>query len=698
VTLDVVVRDKKDRAVRDLQAGDFEVYEDGVLQRIESFEVFGRPLDEPAPPAPGAQTARTPVKAAPTAAAAAPPPAAVRPQIIAFVFDRLSPEARHIAEKAALTYVDGGGRVEGDLAGIFTIDLALRTLQPFTSDVELIRAGLQRAATQGNTAFGNNRAQTRDLVDTAIAGASAAEGTTGANPGQGGSAGDIASAAASGAIANAVASVQAGMLRNFEALERDQQGFASTNGLLSVVNGLKSLPGRKTVVFFSEGLAIPANVVAQFRSVIHAANRANVSVYAMDAAGLRAESVNEETRKEMVQEQARRQRVLESGRDDASGAMTKSLERNEDLLRLNPESGLGTLAMETGGFLISNTNDAASAFRRIEEDMRFHYLVGYTPSNENYDGRFRAINVKVKRSGVRVQSRQGYFAIRNIERAPLRSYEAPAIAKLDGKSRPHDFDMQLMALSFPASNRPGLSPVLVRAPGAAPTYVRDKDDKSGEKLHRADFAVVVRIRNQAGEEVDRVSQHYPLSVSEQSLAAARNGDILFYREADLGPGRYSVEAIGYDALSQKASVTTTVLDVPAVEQGRPRISSIVLVGRVEKVNASEGAASNPLYYGDTILYPSMGEPFHKSKNQAMGFFFTLYGMTASPTPAKAVVEVLRGDTPAGRVTTELPAPDASGRIQYAGALPLGSFAPGSYRLRVSAPGMDARETPFTVAE
>ncbi len=47
------------------------------------------------------------------------------------------------------------------------------------------------------------------------------------------------------------------MLRSFESLERDQQGYATTNGLLPWSSGLKSLPGRKTVVFFSEGLMIP---------------------------------------------------------------------------------------------------------------------------------------------------------------------------------------------------------------------------------------------------------------------------------------------------------------------------------------------------------------------------------------------------------------------------------------------------------
>ena len=707
VTLDIVVRDKKDRAVRDLRASDFEVYEDGVAQRIESFEVFGRPLDETEPaaaePAPTrARSEGAPVPALATAPApAAPPPVSeIQPQVIAFVFDRLSPEARNIAQNAALTYVNGG-RVEGDLVGIFSIDLALRTLQPFTTDVTLIRAGIEQAASQGNTAFADVRSQTRDLVEAAMVGGAVADSMTGANPGQGGSAADISATAASGAITQTIANIQSGMLRSFEALERDQQGYASTNGLLSVVNGLKSLPGRKTVVFFSEGLAIPSNVLAQFRSVIHSANRSNVSVYAMDAAGLRAESMNEETRKEMLQAQARRMRVLESGRDDATGAMTRTLERNEDLLRLNPESGLGQLAKETGGFLIHDTNDAASAFRRIEEDMRFHYLIGYTPSNEEYDGKFRSISVKVKRSGLRVQSREGYFAIRSIERSPVLSFEAPALARLDAKRPPHDFPIQVTGLSFPSPDRPGLAPVLVRIPGTAVSYTPDPDDKSDQRMQRADLTVLVRIRDDKGEEADRVSQHYPLSVPAASVESARQGDILFYREAELTPGRYVLEAVGYDAVSEKASVGTSRLEVLPSEPGRPRLSSVMVVGRAERVPAAEQQATNPLYYGETILYPSMGDPIHKSTSQALGFFFTVYGVDPAVSPAKAVLEVFRGDAPAGRVGTDLPAPDDRGRIQYAGALPLEGFAPGAYRLRVTAStssGSVARETPFTVAE
>jgi VWFA-related protein len=703
VTLDVVVRDKKGNAVHDLGPADFEVFEDGVKQHVASFQVFGRPLERSAAIVPKpAAPALTP---APVAVAPAPAPATqMRPQVIAFVFDRLSADARNIAHKAAMTYLSAG-HVDGDLVGVFAIDLSLRTIQPFTSEPSLIRAGLERAASQANTAFGNTRAETRDLIDTAMAGdatAQAASRAAPSGPGAGAAGASIGGAAASGALANAIATVQAGMLRNLETLERDQQGYATTNGLLAVVSGLKNVPGRKTVVFFSEGLAIPTNVLAQFQSVIHTANRSNVSVYAMDAAGLRAQSMTDETRKEMDQANARRLRQIESGKDDAStGIMSRNLERNEDLLRLNPHSGLGRLANETGGFLIHDTNDAGSAFRRIEEDMRFYYLLAYSPSNESYDGRYRTISVKVSRPGLQVQTRQGYFAVRAVESAPLRSYEAPALARLDAATPSHAFPLETVALSFPSAKRPGLVPVLVRVPGSAVTYELDKQDKSGKKMHLADLTVVVRVKDAAGREVDRLSQHYPLSAAADKLEAARRGDILFYRQADVPPGRYTVEAVAYDALSQKSSVSTGALEVPANQEGHPRLSSVVLVGRAEKVSPAETQSENPLLYGETLIYPNMGEPFRKSTSTAVGFFFAVYGVKDALPPATATIEVYKGDQAAGRVTANLPAPDAAGRIQYAGALPLQGFPAGSYRIKVTATtgsGVDSRQASFTVSE
>src|SRR5260370_2563092 len=89
VTLDSVVRDKKGRAVRDLKASDFEVFEDGVKQTVDSFQVFGKPLDEGAPDPPRV----APPVTAPAPAPPPPPPPHNPPQTTASLFHRSSPTA-----------------------------------------------------------------------------------------------------------------------------------------------------------------------------------------------------------------------------------------------------------------------------------------------------------------------------------------------------------------------------------------------------------------------------------------------------------------------------------------------------------------------------------------------------------------------------------------------------------------------------
>ena len=685
VVVDVVVRDKKGKLVRDLTAADFTILEDGAPQTVDSLRIVD---SAPAAKVEAPTTAASPASAGPGAAAPATPTVAPAgaPSVIAFVFDRLSPNARKTAEKAALTYADRG-YTEGDLVAVFSIDLALRTLQPFTNDVQAVKVALSRAATQGNTAFASDRVEARERT----AAVSRADETL---AGMGGGPGNQATASLV-AAQQAFDQVQANMIRTFDALERDQQGFATTNGLLAVVNGLKAIPGRKTVVFFSEGIAITANVSAQFRSVISSANRAGVSVYAIDAGGLRTHSGTEEAREEL--KQATQQRANQEGRGDRMGdAMTRGLERNEDFLRLNPESGLSQLADETGGFLVRDTNDATPGFRRIQEDMRFHYLVSYTPTNAVFDGRYRTIGVKVARPGVTVQTRKGYFAVRPEYVVPVRAYEAPALALLDRNPRPDAFPMKVGALSFPESDRPGLVPVLVEIPGNTMAWA---PERTGGGSH-AQFAVVVRIKDARGGEADRLSQEYALRAAPDKVQPARAGAVLFYREAELPPGRYTAEAVAYDAIAQTASTRTARFEVPAAAPGSLRLSSLMVVSRVEKLSREEQTGKSPLHYGEVMVYPNLGTPLRKSVAPVLGFFFSVYGLTAAPGQ-RATLEIQQGGKVVARTTADLGAPNASGRSQNAGALPLTTIAPGEYTLKVSVPdgaGVQTREAAFTVAE
>ena len=89
------------------------------------------------------------------------------------------------------------------------------------------------------------------------------------------------------------------MDRSYRDLQSNVEGQASMNALLALVDSLGALPGRKTVVYFCEGLTVAPAVEAKFRSIIATANRKNVSVYALDAAGLRAHSKQAETAREI---------------------------------------------------------------------------------------------------------------------------------------------------------------------------------------------------------------------------------------------------------------------------------------------------------------------------------------------------------------------------------------------------------------
>ena len=64
-----------------------------------------------------------------------------------------------------------------------------------------------------------------------------------------------------------------------------------------------------------------------------------------------------------------------------------------------------------------------------------YYLLSYSSNNQKYDGHFRKIEVKLKRSGLSVQSRKGYYAIKGIFASPVLSYEAPVFAALDSKPK-----------------------------------------------------------------------------------------------------------------------------------------------------------------------------------------------------------------------------------------------------------------------
>jgi hypothetical protein len=254
------------------------------------------------------------------------------------------------------------------------------------------------------------------------------------------------------------------------------------------------------------------------------------------------------------------------------------------------------------------------------------------------------------------------------------SHELAAVALLDRAPLPNAFRIHAAGFSFPDPARPGLTPVLVQVDTAALRYSVD----ARASTYSGQVAIVVRIRDGQGSEVQKLSQQYTLSGDVNDLEAAKRGEILFYREPDLPAGVYTMETIVFDATARQGSARVATLTVPPV--GVLGMSSLVLVNRIEEVRdaPADPRGAPPLYVGQSLLYPNLGEPIAKSTATELPFYFTLYGDVRA---VKAYAELLRDGRALGESLVQLPAAGSS-RVQHVGKLPIGMLPVGTYELRI----------------
>ena len=689
VVLDAVARDKKRRPVTNLTVADFVVYEDGVRQQISSFRLVTRGDENSAANkperSPANQKAETktiaPATRPTTGIKNSPAVSDNKPSAVALVFDRLSPDARSRAHTAALAYI-AQGLTPDDYVGVFIIDQRLKVLQTFTNDTQLIRKAIDQAEKESSSAYIDSTSQIIDLskqYEAAIVGDDIFKrGIADILEGQGKSdeARDVMNQPPDGFAIKVIESALRAA-EGYEKLERDQQGYATTDSLLAIINGMNILPRRKALLFFSEGVAVTSRTGQNFQAVISNANRASVSVYSIDAAGLRAESADVQLGQAMTALGQRRIAQASHGGDFGLGAMTKDLERNEDLIRRNPASSLGQLADQTGGLFVGSTNDPGTRLRQINEDLHSYYLLSYSPVNKDYNGNFRQTSVNVSRAGLEVQARKGYFALAESYDTPVLAYEAPGLAILSGKSQLNAFEARTGAFSFPEPFRPGLVPVVVEVPPGAINFLVD----NAKTKYSADFSIIVLIRDAAGHVARKLSTHYLLNGPYDKLDAALNGSILFYKETQLQPGRYSVSSIVYDALAKHSSTSAANVTVPAVEKNALQLSSIVLVKTGEHLSSANSQASRLFRFNELLLYPNLGEPLSKSDDRELTLFLTAYTPDALAT--KLSLEIAQDGRKVGQLSYDLPPADQTGRIQYASVIPLDKFQPGDYELKVT---------------
>ena len=144
------------------------------------------------------------------------------------------------------------------------------------------------------------------------------------------------------------------------------------------------------------------DVLLSLQAAMGAASRANVAVYAMDVhGGNNADSLAD----------------LGAPVDDPSLGLTTQHVAQE---MRDAQETLTVLAANTGGFAALNPSDYDAAFDRIVRESSEYYLLAYSPWNPAPDGTYRDITVNVKRPGVKVSARRGYYAPRRTLKRSVR--------------------------------------------------------------------------------------------------------------------------------------------------------------------------------------------------------------------------------------------------------------------------------------
>jgi VWFA-related protein len=671
VLLDLIVRDKKGRTVRDLAPNDIEVFDNGVKVDFKGLRLV-------------ADNGDAAIVGTTTSASPRPAMDPLRQlKLVTLVFERLGTDGRVFARQAALDILKTHERANVYYA-VFIIDERLKLLQPYTNDRQALKRAIEHATSGAYTDFTTESDQLQAQLQKQVGGPdgrSLQEQVVDATGG-GGATGPAAGAAAAAGSANAIfLQMQLDMLQLSQEMSREQMGRASIFSLLSLVRGQSSLPGRKSVLYFTEGLFVPRSMEELFQSVISAANRNNVTFYAADIRGLRTSGDNAG----IAELRAAAASSARSSRSDPTrpAPVTRdqvtAQDRAAEAINMNGQNAMAELAENTGGFLIANTNDFRIPLRKVDEDVNSYYELNYAPGRVEYDGKFRKIEVRALRPGLVIQSRSGYFALPPSEvtrSALLQPFEVPLLKMLGAGIMPHDVEFRARTLRIrPYEGTKVEGALVVEIPLSGIQF--QPDDLSG--MYRGQVGILALLRDAKGEIVRKIARDVPFESRPEEVQKVRSGNFVFKEAFAVPPGRYTVEVAVLDRKAEKAAARKSVF-LAAAAPDRLSVSALMRV-RNYAPHAPDLEVLDPFQFEGGRITPTLDETLHTSQTQTVGLFCVVSPDPQNQEKPTLTLEYLQDDKLVGRGDFDLPKPDSQGRIPWALFTPVASLKPGSYEVR-----------------
>jgi VWFA-related protein len=586
VQVDVVVTDSKGRRVKGLQPADFEIYEDGVKQQVTNFDYVEG-------------TAESAAKASPDAPAGprmkrddeapAPPPRKLEAddirRVFALVVDDLFLSFEHVKSvKIALRkFVDEEMR-PGDLVAIVLTSKGSSSLQQFSADKRLLLLSIDRIKWNPNGARGLQTFDTsgQDLAKYSILRAGRNQGASDrssspdslANGGSGmiqGEAGPIfEGAVTSNSGSRPTGTEAAGEFRD------EAFSVGSLGALDYVVRSLAGLPGRKSLVWFTEGFELfsvsgydeptaggkkgERRSLEITRRLADRTNRAGVTFYPVDVRGV--------TVPYMLGADA-------DPYDKPYEARKKEVEKDGRKLR-DSQDVMYYLANQTGG-IVYTANDPAVGIRRAVEDQESFYLIGYVPPAATFAGapaasKYHDIQIKVKREGLKVRSRSGFLGRADDATAPQTPAAKLAAAMLSPVGT-HDIGVELSSQYLGDGDA-----VTVRS-----TLHVDAEDLSftanPDGSQTAVFDVVAFATGESGEPESMLYDTKRFTIPADEMAELREHGIVYTIELPIAKyGAYQIRTAIQEQSTGRIGAASEFLVVPDLSEKRLEVSGLSLKG------------------------------------------------------------------------------------------------------------------------
>jgi VWFA-related protein len=426
---------------------------------------------------------------------------------------------------------------------------------------------------------------------------------------------------------------------------RNRTTFAALERLMRPLGETRD---RKAVLLVSEGFVYDPQEEG-YRKVLEAARHANAALYFVDTRGLAD---------------------LPSYYSAQFGAPIDEKDMMAALTDMSQEAeGSESMARDTGGFTVSKTNDLETGIVRIANESRRYYLLGYVPGNIPRDGRFRKIEVKVRRQGVVVRARRGYYAPVDETKADAKPPKESTDPQIQlGLDSPTSIDQIPLRMTSYVLDDLGMGHSRVLLAADADISKVDFEESAGKLLGALDTLAVAARRENS--EVFRNDQKVDLQRKPGAVASPSWYTIV--REFELPPGTYQSKLVVRDTRTRRLGTVSLEFEVPP--PGQLRLSSPILT---DNVQVGPGGMPNAVLLARRTF--SAKKPFFCR--------FDVYG--ASVDPATRMPRVLgrhvlrRAD---GSVVSESDAseiaPTSLGGVSRLMQIPVAGLAAGDYQLEL----------------